>query len=56
MPTNDRPRKGSGMSGIGGRLSSRPVDVTSSSAVSVQRLYASSTSVARSIGHNIMPA
>ena len=32
------------------------MDVTSSSTVSVQRLYASSTSVARSIGHSIMPA
>jgi len=54
--TNERPRRNTGRSEIGGNWSSRPTDVTSSGTVSTHSRQAARTSAARSIGQNSTPA
>ena len=54
--TTCRPRSTSGISGIGGSCSRRPMEVTSSGTVRVHSAHAPSTSAARSIGQISQPA
>ena len=56
MTANDWPRRKSGTSGSGGIWIIRPIDVTSSGTVAVQRRHTSRTSPARSYGKKRAPA